>query len=218
VTGSGDATVRLDGDSASITVTTNGLDNGSELVHLMHIHGGGKGECPPASAARLHNHHLAISTTDGINYYGPPVQALTTHGDTSVASILAFRRFLSGGSLHYSRTITLPAKVAAQIRANDAVVVVHGTDYDGSGIYSGVLDASELSKSVPATATAPALCGRLVAAQNATVGAGSKRRVSYYSASLVVNSALSAPGAAFICHVGGSIGLAEESARRRVSA
>jgi hypothetical protein len=150
VTGSGEATVRLDGDSAEITVTTNGLDNGGELVHLMHIHGGGKGECPPASAARLHNNHLAISTTDGINYYGPPVQALTTHGDTSVASILAFRRFPSGGNLHYSRTIVLPAKVAAEVRADDAVIVVHGTDYDGSGIYSGVLDASELSKSVPA--------------------------------------------------------------------
>ena len=218
VTGSGEATIRLDGDSATITVTTSGLDNDSELVHLMHIHGGGKGECPPASAARPHNNHLAISTNDGINYYGPPVQALTTHGDTSVASILAFRRFPSGGNLHYSRTITLPAKVAAEVRADDAVIVVHGTDYDGSGIYSGVLDASELSKSVPATATAPALCGRLVGAQNAALRARGERPGSYYSASLLVNAALSAPGAAFICHVGDTTGLADDSARRRASA
>lgn len=204
VTGSGEALVRLDGDKAAVTVTTSGLDNGAELVHLMHIHAGGKGQCPPASAARRHNGHLAISTSDGINYYGPPVQALTTHGDTSVASILAFHRFPSGGALHYTRTIVLPASVAAAIRRGDAVVVVHGTDYDGTGIYSGVLDASELSKSVPATATAPALCGQLLAAQNASSG--------IYTASLDLAPALA--GGAFVCHVP-SPGAAAEAGERR---
>jgi hypothetical protein len=218
VTGSGEATVRLTGDRAAITVTTSGLDKGAELVHLLHIHAGGKGECPPASAARRHNNHLAISTTDGINYYGPPVQALTTHGDTSVASILAFHRFLSGGSIRYTRTITVPAKVAAQIRANDAVVVVHGTDYDGTGIYSGVLDASELSKSVPATATAPALCGRLVSAQNAAAGSGSGAGESRYTAALAVDAPVGSGRGVFICGAGGSTGSAEASARRRASA
>jgi hypothetical protein len=219
VTGSGEATVHLDGNRAAITVTTNGLDNGAELVHLMHIHAGGKGECPPASAARLHNNHLAISTTDGINYYGPPVQALTTHGDTSVASILAFPRFLSGGDLHYTRTIVLPDSVAAAIRADDAVIVVHGSDYDGTGIYSGVLDASELSKSVPATATAPALCGRLVGVQNAgSPAAGSGRAAARYTASLVDNETVDSLAGAFICHVGPSIAAAQDSERRRAPA
>lgn len=204
VTGSGEALVRLDGDKAAVTITTSGLDDGAELVHLMHIHAGGKGQCPPASAARRHNGHLAISTSDGINYYGPPVQALTTHGDTSVASILAFHRFPSGGALHYTRTIVLPASVAAAIRRGDAVVVVHGTDYDGTGIYSGVLDASELSKSVPATATAPALCGQLLAAQNASSG--------IYTASLDLAPALA--GGAFVCHVP-SPGAAAEAGERR---
>ncbi len=219
VTGSGEATVRLVGNRAAITVTTNGLDNGAELVHLMHIHAGGKGECPPASAARLHNNHLAISTTDGINYYGPPVQALTTHGDTSVASILAFPRFLSGGDLHYTRTIVLPRSVAAAIRADDAVVVVHGTDYDGTGIYSGVLDASELSKSVPATATAPALCGRLVGVQNADApGAGSGGVGARYSASLVENTTVDSLAGVFICRAGSLAAAAQDSERRRASA
>jgi Protein kinase domain len=218
VTGSGEATVHLDGNRAAITVTTNGLDNGAELVHLMHIHAGGKGECPPASAARLHNNHLAISTTDGINYYGPPVQALTTHGDTSVASILAFPRFLSGGNLHYTRTIVLPDSVAAAIRADDAVIVVHGTDYDGTGIYSGVLDASELSKSVPATATAPALCGRLVGEQNAdSPAAGSNGTVARYTASLVDNANVDSLAGVFICHVGASTAAVQDSERRRTS-
>jgi serine/threonine protein kinase len=208
VTGSGEAMVRLDGDRAAVTITTNGLDNGAELVHLMHIHAGGKGECPPASAARRHNGHLAISTSDGINYYGPPVQALTTRGDTSVASILAFHRFPSGGALHYTRTIVLPPSVAAAIRRDDAVVVVHGTDYDGTGIYSGVLDASELSKSVPATATAPALCGQLLAAQNASSG--------LYTASLNLTTVLA--GDAFVCHVPSAGALAEAGERRKRAA
>ena len=53
VTGTGNATVRLSGDVATVTVTTSGLDNDDSLVHAMHIHAGGKGECPPASAARV---------------------------------------------------------------------------------------------------------------------------------------------------------------------
>ncbi len=211
VTGSGEATVRLHGRTAAITIATSGLDDGANLVHLMHIHAGGKGRCPPASAARRHNGHLAISTTDGINYYGPPVQALTTRGDTSVASILAFPRFPAGGSLHYTRTIVLPSSVVAAIRRGDAVIVVHGTDYDGTGIYSGVLDTSELNKGVPGTATAPALCGELVAAQNASAGV--------YSASLDASPSIAAiAGDVFVCHAPAARVPAQDGEQRRVSA
>jgi serine/threonine protein kinase len=200
VTGSGEVTVRLHGNQAAVTVTTQGLDNGAALVHAMHIHAGAKGQCPPASAARLHNGHLSISTTDGINYYGPPVQALTTSGDTSPASILAFRRYLTGGTLDYTRTITLTATVAEQVRDDNAVIVVHGIDYDGSGIYSGVLDRSELSKSVPGTATAPALCGHLVARQTAA-GMGRRTRGLVYSAQITGTDVQGAPGpGSFVCH------------------
>lgn len=211
VTGSGEATLRLDGTRAAVTITTNGLDDDANLIHLMHIHAGGKGQCPPASAAREHNGHLAISTTDGINYYGPPVQALTTHGDTSVASILAFHRFPSGGTLHYTRTIVLPPSVVAAVRGGDAVIVVHGTDYDGTGIYSGVLDTSELNKSVPGTATAPALCGELVKAQNASSG--------LYTASLSANASVEAiVGASFVCGPGALGAPAQDGERRRAPA
>jgi Protein kinase domain len=167
VTGSGQVTVTLKGDVATVTLTTSDLDEDAQLVHAMHIHGGGRGECPPASVAKPHNGHLAIDTNDGIAYYGPPVQALTTSGDTSVASILAFPRYPTGGNLRYSRTIDLPAKVVEYIRENNAVVVVHGINYDKSGIYDGVLDRSDLDKALPATATAPALCGPLVGPQQA---------------------------------------------------
>jgi serine/threonine protein kinase len=217
VTGSGDATIRLNGDVASVTVTTKGLDNGAQLVHAMHIHGGGKGVCPPASAARLHNGHLAISTTDGINYYGPPVQALTTRGDTSVSSILAFPRYLTGGTLHYSRTITLPPKVAAYIRENNAVIVVHGIDYDGSGIYSGVLDTSELNKNVPGTATAPALCGHLSGPSTvAALNSSSRGHTLVYTASLASPAAQSGPAREllFLCHAPEATAAVTETRRR----
>ena len=75
------------------------LDSGDSLVHVMHIHGGGKGECPPASAARLHNGHLAIDTNDGINYYGPPMP-VAHHASATPASRASslFKRYPSGGN------------------------------------------------------------------------------------------------------------------------
>ena len=97
VTGSGTASVRLNGDVAAVTIDTNGLLNGSP--HAMHIHAGGKGVCPPASAARAHNGHLAISTTDGIKFYGPPQVSLTSSGDTSPKSIVDFARYPTVGAI-----------------------------------------------------------------------------------------------------------------------
>jgi hypothetical protein len=199
VTGTGHATVALSGNVAKVTLTTSGLDYNESLGHALHIHGNGKGECPPASAARDHNGHRTISTTDGINYYGAPVQALTTNGDTSTSSILTFSRYPTGGKIRYTRTITLPPAVAANIRQNNAVIVVHGVDYDHSGIYSGVLDRSELNKSVPGTATAPALCGVLTGAKK-LAALSSRRHAFVYSAALVQTSAQPVPASAlFLC-------------------
>jgi hypothetical protein len=173
--------LRLNGDVATVTLTTTGLDYNEDLAHALHIHAGGKGLCPPSSAARPHNGHLSISTTDGIKFYGPPVQSLTTSGDTSTSSILVFARYPTGGKIRYKRKITLPASVARRIRENNAVIVVHGTDYDHSGIYSGVLERSELNRKVPATATAPALCGSLVL-HKTTASAGPRARGVYTAA------------------------------------
>jgi serine/threonine protein kinase len=169
VTGTGTATARLNGDTLSVTLDTNGLLNGQ--AHAMHIHAGGKGICPPASAARLHNGHRAISTTDGIKYYGPPQVALTSHGDTSPKSIIDFSRYPHVGNITYERAqIVLPPGVAAAIRAGDAVMVVHGIDYNHNGLYDNVLDRSELNNTLPGEATAPALCGPLKATTTASTG------------------------------------------------
>ena len=85
--------MHLNGTVLTVTVSARGLLDSS---HAMHIHAGARGVCPPASAARRHNGHLAISTLDGAPFYGPPVTALTTKGDTSPRSILAFNRFPTG--------------------------------------------------------------------------------------------------------------------------
>jgi hypothetical protein len=159
VTGKGTASLVLNGDVATVKLTTVGLLNGSP--HLIHIHAGGQGLCPPASAARLHNGHLAISTGNGIRFYGPPLVSLTVRGDTSAKSNLAFPRFPSVGAITYERAVTVPSSVAALIRGGNAVIVVHGIDYDHSGTYDEVLGASDLAKQFTGDSTAPALCGHL---------------------------------------------------------
>jgi len=160
VTGSGTAAVTLHGDVATVTVDTTGLLNGAS--HPMHIHAFGEGICPPASAARLYNGHLAISTTDGLKYYGPMAAALTLSGDTTMNSMLAFTRYPTSGNIHYQRTITLTTAAANAIRNGNAVVVIHGIGYDHSGHYDMALDRSELDSAVSQDATAPALCGTLL--------------------------------------------------------
>ena len=202
VTGSGTANVRLNGDVAAVTIDTNGLLNGSP--HAMHIHAGGKGVCPTASAARLHNGHLAISTTDGIKFYGPPQVSLTSSGDTSPKSIVDFARYPTVGAIRYTRDITVPPGIAAAIRAGNAVIVVHGIDYNNNGIYDDVLDRSELNHNLPGEATAPALCGPLVPTQSADTGTmgpsrGIVYRVSLHRAQLPVATAGS--GYVLLCHL-----------------
>jgi hypothetical protein len=160
VEGVGDAEVRLDGTLATVSVDTTGLLNN---VHAMHIHAGTKGVCPPGSAAKSHGGHLSISTLDGIPWYGPPVTALTTRGSTSTKSILAFKRFPSGGQIRYERKIRVSKVVAAEIRTHNAVIIVHGIDWNRNGTYdNAALNRSDLNRSLPGEATAPALCGELV--------------------------------------------------------
>jgi hypothetical protein len=156
---SGSATASLKGDVLTVSVDTNGLLNGAP--HLMHIHAGGTGVCPPASAAHLHNGHLSISTGDGLKFYGPPEVSLTDSGDTTAASRLAFGRYPSTGDIRYTRKITLTGGIPAAIRADNAVLVVHGIDYNHNGVYDNVLGPSDQSSAFTGESTAPALCGPL---------------------------------------------------------
>ena len=194
VTGSGTANVQLNGDAVTVTVDTNGLLNGSP--HLMHLHAGGKGQCPPASAAGLHNGHRAISTTDGGPFYGPPQAALTSSGDTTPKSIVAFPRYPNVGNIRYKREFTVPPGVAAAISAGNAILIVHGIDYNHNGLYDNGLDRSELDRKFPGESTAPALCGPLSAVKS-TAG------VRTYAAVFrrVASAAAPANSFALLCHL-----------------
>ncbi|MCM2422873.1 hypothetical protein [Streptomyces sp. RKAG293] len=170
VDGSGTATVTLSGNQATVSVTANRLLDASP--HAQHIHIKGSGECPKADAAHDHNGHKAISTTDGLPAYGKIGTSLTTKGDTSPNSALAIDRFPSTGSFHYTRTITVTPDVAAAVRADNAVIVVHGIDYNHNGKYDNVLGASELDAKLPQEATAPAICGALNSMPTGGAGTG----------------------------------------------
>jgi predicted Ser/Thr protein kinase len=160
VTGSGTAAVRLDGSTATFTLDATGLLAGHN--HQMHVHAFGEGICPPPSAAKVYNGHLAISTGDGLKYYGPMAVALTLSGDTSPTSMLAFTRYPSAGTIHYQRTLQVTSATANAIRNGNAVIVIHGIDYNHNGVYDNVLNKSDVDSSVPQEETAPALCGTLV--------------------------------------------------------
>jgi serine/threonine protein kinase len=192
VKGIGKASLRLKGNVAEVTLETNGLLNNAP--HALHIHGGGAGQCPPASAARLHNGRRAISTTNGGQYYGHPRTSLTTKGPTGPASILAFPRYPATGNIKYRRRIKLIPSALQFVRKNNAVVVVHGIDYNGNGLYDGSLDRSDLDPDIQGETTAPALCGPIRSAKSSSAG------VRVYSASLLGQATVPAAFAP-ICHL-----------------
>lgn len=202
VTGDGKATVQLTGDVATVRVDTQGLFDGR---HLLHIHAGARGLCPPASAASLHNGHLSISTGAGLPFYGPVRTSLTTRGDTSGKSLLAFPRYLSTGSLRYTRRIKLPRGVVGAIRSNNAVVVVHGIDYNDNGVYDNSLDRSDLDPAFPGEETAPGLCGTLRAATTTASGQRSQTTSATFRAVMHRSYVASAtpPDGSFVllCHL-----------------
>jgi hypothetical protein len=174
VTGSGSATVQLHGNTATVTLTTTGLLGGSP--HLAHIHGLGLGTCPTAANARLHNGHLSISTGDAIHLYGSTLVSFTEWGSTSgaVPTNIDLNRYPASGNIRYERTMTVPKLAADLIRDDDAVIVVHGIDYNYNHIYDfQALGVSDLDRTLPGEATAPALCGALrpvPSHQSATAG------------------------------------------------
>jgi serine/threonine protein kinase len=182
VDGQGTVTVRLNGTLATVTLKTNGLLDRSP--HVMHIHAGGKGICPPVQAAREQNGHLSISTLGGAPFYGKPRVSLTTSGDIGVASILEFARYPKAGAITYRRTLRLRPRTVSLIRRNLAGIVVHGIDYNGNGRYDETLGGSDLNPSLTAEATAPALCGELAAPRQQTAGKPHPNGSNVYRAAL----------------------------------
>jgi hypothetical protein len=134
------------------------------LPHAQHIHFGAQArhECP--TVADDSNGDFRLTTSEGAPAYGPVRVSLTTKGDTSPASVLAVERFPTApkGEVDYSRTTRTSKAVARAIRRGEAVVVVHGVDYNSNGEYDfQSAGTSDLDESLPAEATDPASCGVL---------------------------------------------------------
>jgi CHRD domain len=173
VDASGQGMVEISGTTLSFTLAAQGLLAGAP--HAAHIHFGAEArhECPSVSdntAGPLQgetNEHEHVTTTEGGPAYGEIVVSLTTSGDTSPDSGLAVDRFPVGDDFEYSRgDVQVSPEVAQAILDGEAVVVVHGVDYDGDGAYSaGDRGASDLDPSLPGEATDPAICGVLDASQ-----------------------------------------------------
>ncbi|MEV7081908.1 hypothetical protein AB0N88_25770 [Streptomyces sp. NPDC093516] len=196
VTGSGTATVHLEGNKARVTLEHSGLLAGAP--HAQHFHLDAKGVCPPETVAKTRNGKTFLNTTDGAPFYGGIGTSLTTTGDTSPVSGLAVDRFPVGDKVHYERTIHLSDEAAKSLREGTGVVVVHGIDFNGNGKYDNVLGPSDLDPSLPSEATNPALCGPLkMAAKGAVHGGQGGTQTSVNTAAAAAGATLLAGAAAY---------------------
>ena len=158
----GDAHVTVDGRRLEVDLDARHLLKG--MPHAEHIHFGAQArhECPSVRDDDNADHRL--NTAEGQPAYGPVKVSLTTKGDTSPKSTLAVKRFplAKDGQIHYNRRgIEVSKRVARAIRHGNAVVVIHGIDYNGNGKYDFSAGRSELDPSLPAEATHPVTCGVL---------------------------------------------------------
>jgi len=168
----GTLTLTLSGSTATITEDVHGLAatfNGQPYPHVQHIHGLAQGSCPTSSADS--NGDGVISTVEGQPSYGKIQTTLSTSGDTSPSAGTNIKIAPSGASYHYARTIDLSADTVKALQGGNAVIVVHGLD-PATAPKAASTEKSQLVPSLPLAATAPALCGAVVASQMSAVPSG----------------------------------------------
>ncbi len=171
-TGSGMATITLNGNTATISESWMGLAStfsGAPYPHVQHIHIGAAGACPTMSADK--NGDGVVSTTEGAAAYGGIGATLSTSGDTSPAAGTDIKIAPAGPSTDYRRTITLSSDTVKALQDDTAVIVVHGLDPTTlSKKAQG--EKSDLVPSLPLAATSPALCGAVHAMPAGGVATG----------------------------------------------
>lgn len=158
----GTSKVTVDGRQLDISVDARGLLR--DMPHAQHIHFGQKAdnECPTVRADDNGDHRL--NTAEGQPDYGAIRVSLTENGPTGAKSGLAVDRFPTApdGEIHYDRNTDTRERVARGIARGEAVVVVHGIDYNQNRKYDfDGAGRSELLPTVPAEATDPVSCGVL---------------------------------------------------------
>jgi hypothetical protein len=170
--GSGMATITLNGNTATISESWTGLAStfsGAPYPHVQHIHIGAAGACPTMSADK--NGDGVVSTTEGAAAYGGIGTTLSTTGDTSPAAGTDIKIAPSGPSTDYRRTITLSSDTVKALQADTAVIVVHGLD-PSTLSKKAQGEKSDLVPSLPLAATSPALCGAVHAMPAGGVATG----------------------------------------------
>lgn len=158
----GMAVVHVKNRRLNIRIEASGL--AATLPHAQHIHHGAQArhECP--TVADDTNGDFRLTVSEGAPAYGGIRTSLTTRGDTSPASALAVKRFPTApkGELRYHRRITTDKQTARAVRRGEAVVVIHGVDYNTNGQYDfDSAGPSDINPDLPAEATDPAACGVL---------------------------------------------------------
>jgi hypothetical protein len=158
----GVAEVSVDGRRLDMSVDARRLLR--RMPHAQHIHFGARArhECPTVRDDSNRDHRL--NTAEGQPAYGPVKVSMTTRGRTGPGSTLAVNRFPTAprGEIHYDRNTRTKARIAKAIARGDAVVVIHGIDYNHNGKYDfRGAGKSELDPALPAEATDPVTCGVL---------------------------------------------------------
>lgn len=172
---SGTLKLVLTGTTATITEHVSGLAatfTGKPFPHVQHIHGMAKGVCPTTATKTTTG---VITTGDAAPTYGGILTTLsvTPGGTKATPTGVNITIAPKGASYTYSRTISLNATTLKAIDAHNAVIVVHGLTPS-----TAPKAATTLKSTVPGTtklplaATAPALCGPLVASQMTSVPSG----------------------------------------------
>ncbi len=171
---SGTLKLVLTGTKATITEHVSGLAatfTGKPFPHVQHIHGLAKGVCPTSATK---NTTGVISTGDAAPTYGGILTTLSvTPGGTSATTGANITIAPKGTTFTYSRTITLNATTMKAIHTHNAVIVVHGlTPATAPKAATTLKSTVPGTTKLPLAATAPAVCGQLVASQVNAVPSG----------------------------------------------
>lgn len=170
--GSGMATISVNGDQATVDLSWSGLPESfmdAPYPHVQHIHIGAEGQCPTMDADA--NGDGIVDTVEGQPSYGAIGTTLSTEGDTSPDAGTNIKVAPGGSSVDYSRTITLDEATLDSLAGGTGVIVVHGLD--PATLSEEAANAkSNLVPELPLAATSPALCGALSGMPSGGVATG----------------------------------------------
>jgi hypothetical protein len=171
---SGTATITTTDHDVTVTIRSTGLS--PNRAHAAHIYVGGQASCPAATADT--NKDGYVDNNEAKPSRGDLKVSLTTGGDTSSNSALAFNRMPvadKDGKIAYSRTFALPSGITVN-DLSKATIGLQGisTIFNSKVIYDGD-KRSELTNDHAFETTIPAACGTLTATPNggAATGVGS---------------------------------------------